>query len=224
MAREPRFPGIDWYCDKCGAYLNNQRHFNDHKYIWKCTECGYKNSISWDNINQDDSKAVKFLLHLLGFLSYVSFATAVMLAIAMFAFQADKSICFTPFLIFLGLYLFVFVVSIFVEFGMRRYRKFNIKNLILVIIRNLFEDITLPFMCIKEILSNLLSFITHLIPIKRKYVWHSNKTIVASCIMYLLITILEIIILSKIIGYRLNDWQVLIGNGIGWLKQMAPKK
>ena len=45
-----RFPNVDWYCDKCGAYLNVQDGFDDHKYIWKCKECGYKNSISKDNI------------------------------------------------------------------------------------------------------------------------------------------------------------------------------
>ena len=40
-----RFAGIDWWCDRCGAYLNSQSGFNDHKYTWKCTECGFKNSI-----------------------------------------------------------------------------------------------------------------------------------------------------------------------------------
>lgn len=45
-----RFPGIDWWCDRCGAHLNNQAGFNDHKYIWRCTECGHKNSISATNI------------------------------------------------------------------------------------------------------------------------------------------------------------------------------
>lgn len=45
-----RFPNIDWWCDRCGAYLNYQEGFDDHKYIWKCTECGHKNSISSDNV------------------------------------------------------------------------------------------------------------------------------------------------------------------------------
>ncbi len=47
---EIRFFGIDWWCDRCNAYLNNQEGFDDRKYIWKCTECGHKNSISEDNI------------------------------------------------------------------------------------------------------------------------------------------------------------------------------
>lgn len=45
-----RFPNTEWWCDRCGAYLNIQPNFDDHKYIWKCTECGFKNSISKDNI------------------------------------------------------------------------------------------------------------------------------------------------------------------------------
>lgn len=45
-----RFARIDWFCDRCGAYLNSQSGFDDHKYIWKCSECGFKSSISRDNI------------------------------------------------------------------------------------------------------------------------------------------------------------------------------
>ena len=48
MAR--RFDNVDWYCDRCGAYLNSQPGFDDHKYIWKCQKCGYKSSISKANI------------------------------------------------------------------------------------------------------------------------------------------------------------------------------
>ncbi len=48
-----RFPGVVWFCDKCGAKLNSQDKFDDHHYVWKCTSCGYKNSISKDNILDD---------------------------------------------------------------------------------------------------------------------------------------------------------------------------
>lgn len=47
-----RFARIHWSCDRCGAYLNGQSGFDDHKYIWKCTECGFKSSISSDNIRE----------------------------------------------------------------------------------------------------------------------------------------------------------------------------
>ena len=45
-----RFPDVDWWCDRCGAHLNIQSGFDDHRYTWKCDECGHKNSISRDNI------------------------------------------------------------------------------------------------------------------------------------------------------------------------------
>ncbi len=45
-----RFPDIDWYCDRSNAYLNSQNGFDDHKYTWKCEECGHKSSISRDDI------------------------------------------------------------------------------------------------------------------------------------------------------------------------------
>lgn len=29
-----RFSNIDWYCDRCNAYLNGQPGFDDHHYVW----------------------------------------------------------------------------------------------------------------------------------------------------------------------------------------------
>lgn len=49
-----RFPGMDGYYDCCNVYLNNQPGFVDHHYIWKCTECGHKNSISSDDIYESE--------------------------------------------------------------------------------------------------------------------------------------------------------------------------
>ena len=45
-----RFPGIEWYCDRCGAHLNSQPGFDDRHYVWRCAECGHKNSISASNV------------------------------------------------------------------------------------------------------------------------------------------------------------------------------
>ncbi len=157
MSRKPRFPGIDWYCDHCGAFLNSQRNFDDHKYTWKCTECGFKNSISWDNISNDDSVAMKFLLHLIGFLSYIGFWSGVTLAIAMFAFYADPDKYFTLFLASVGMYISAFVFGVIIEFGLR-HSKLSIKNLFVVIFRNLKEDLLAPLMAIKEIISTLLYY------------------------------------------------------------------
>lgn len=50
VPKSERFTGIEWFCDRCNACLNYQHGFDDHHYVWKCTECGYKNSISSDNI------------------------------------------------------------------------------------------------------------------------------------------------------------------------------
>lgn len=52
--RTDRFPNVDWYCDRCGAQLNYQDGFDDHHYVWRCTECGHKNSISSDNIYESE--------------------------------------------------------------------------------------------------------------------------------------------------------------------------
>ena len=51
-----RFPEVDWYCDRCNAYLNLQPGFDDHHYVWKCTECGHKNSISADSIYESEEE------------------------------------------------------------------------------------------------------------------------------------------------------------------------
>jgi len=194
MAREPRFPGIDWHCDHCGASLNSQKNFDDHKYIWKCTSCGYKNSISRDNIRQDDSIIIKSLLHFLGFLSYVNLWTTAMLGVSLFIFHSNFDKYFAPFLMCLVAYVIVFIITLVVEFGLR-HTKFSKKNMFGVVFRNLKEDILEPFMAIKELVSNFISFITHKLPIKRKYIWYSNKAIIAYAVMYTLIIIAEAIAL-----------------------------
>ncbi|MBR7044431.1 MAG: Sec23/Sec24 zinc finger-containing protein [Lachnospiraceae bacterium] len=53
-----RFPGIEWYCDRCGAYLNDQEGFDDHHHFWKCRVCGYKNPIGIEEIydSEEDYK------------------------------------------------------------------------------------------------------------------------------------------------------------------------
>lgn len=43
---------IPRHCERCNAYLNEQQGFNDYHYVWECTECGHKNSISFDDIHE----------------------------------------------------------------------------------------------------------------------------------------------------------------------------
>lgn len=45
-----RYPGIEWYCDRCGAHLNEQPGFSDADPLWRCTACGYENRIEADVI------------------------------------------------------------------------------------------------------------------------------------------------------------------------------
>ena len=41
-----KYPGIEFYCDRCGEHLNEQEGFDDHQSPWKCTVCGFENEIS----------------------------------------------------------------------------------------------------------------------------------------------------------------------------------
>ena len=78
-----RFPGIDWYCDKCDAFLNSQPGFNDHKYTWICTNCGHKNSISRTNIGKNGTglrKVKRFFELLIAYIeeiTYIGFLGAI---------------------------------------------------------------------------------------------------------------------------------------------------
>ena len=47
---DKRFPGIEWYCDECDAYLNEQEGFVDYLPYWECRECGYFNRLEIDEI------------------------------------------------------------------------------------------------------------------------------------------------------------------------------
>ena len=52
-----RFPGITWICDGCDECLNIQEGFNDLSDFWKCTKCGYINSISDNDILDEEMLA-----------------------------------------------------------------------------------------------------------------------------------------------------------------------
>ena len=156
-------------------------------------------------------------MYILGFLSYVGLWTAIMLGVSIFVFNADRKTYWIPFLGSLGLYLFASVLAIAVDFVIRHHT-FSIKNLLFVIFRNLKEDLISPFLFIKELISNLLSFLTHLLPIKRKYEWHSNKFIIIMAIIYTLITILEILAFNKINGFTLETWANLFNSIFTWVK------
>ena len=58
-----RFPEVDWYCDECDEYLNDQAGFDDGNSTWTCVHCGQQNNISSEAILSDVAvdKALDFL-------------------------------------------------------------------------------------------------------------------------------------------------------------------
>ena len=42
--------GVFWFCDSCDAYMNIQDGFTTKDKVWTCTECGFKNSVTKDDI------------------------------------------------------------------------------------------------------------------------------------------------------------------------------
>lgn len=54
-----RFPHVKWYCDKCNTFLNRQKEFDDNLDSWECTKCGYKNSISADQVFESEEEYQK---------------------------------------------------------------------------------------------------------------------------------------------------------------------
>lgn len=172
---ETRFPGIDWFCDNCGAYLNNQSHFDDRKYIWKCKKCGYKNSISAANIRFEDPILHKILGFILGVLRSLLLYVVIVLSIGEYYCN------FHPLLIgsnrlsilCLAAYIVVILLSLFFE---RVIAKYGIqKSLVLWVIStipfNILGDFIRP---LREVLSfpfaliNLIRLKLKVIPF-RKY-------------------------------------------------------
>ena len=49
-----RFPDVEWYCDACGAHLNEQEGFDDHSPEWKCQNCGFANKLAYSEIYDND--------------------------------------------------------------------------------------------------------------------------------------------------------------------------
>ena len=41
---------VTWYCDGCNSILNEQPGFNTNSGSWTCTECGYENDVTAENI------------------------------------------------------------------------------------------------------------------------------------------------------------------------------
>jgi DNA-directed RNA polymerase subunit RPC12/RpoP len=45
---------ITWYCDGCNTVLNEQEGFNTDSGTWTCTECGFVNDVTSDNVYESE--------------------------------------------------------------------------------------------------------------------------------------------------------------------------
>lgn len=52
-----RFPGVDWWCDECMAFLADQPGFTDENDVWVCTQCGHSTPIAVANVLTDEQVA-----------------------------------------------------------------------------------------------------------------------------------------------------------------------
>lgn len=41
---------IEWYCDHCGCYMNNQEGFTRKEGTWICEKCGFENDVTNNNV------------------------------------------------------------------------------------------------------------------------------------------------------------------------------
>lgn len=41
---------VFWFCDSCETFLNVQEGFSEENGKWYCTECGFENDVTADNI------------------------------------------------------------------------------------------------------------------------------------------------------------------------------
>jgi DNA-directed RNA polymerase subunit RPC12/RpoP/predicted RNA-binding Zn-ribbon protein involved in translation (DUF1610 family) len=48
--KEFRSGYIFWFCDSCDSFLNNQAGFDINTGTWVCTECGFENTLTSENI------------------------------------------------------------------------------------------------------------------------------------------------------------------------------
>lgn len=52
--------GCSWYCDGCGTYMNDQEGFTVEDDYWVCTECGWENDVTEDNIVDCDEEVTLY--------------------------------------------------------------------------------------------------------------------------------------------------------------------
>ena len=203
MSRPPRFPDVDWYCDHCGSYLNAQEGFDDHKYIWKCTQCKGKNSISRDNIRQSNYHVVNGLLDAVCLLRtfclhyFLAFAIMRLSPIDFFQNTAHLKIAAISFVALMLVYVLIIVAAHFRNVGY-----------LAMVFGTIFSDIIRPY---RELLRCGRVF--------RDIRMHVSKRRVIAAIaktgLYLLIVVAEICAVCSIAWMLFGSF----GNGMALLKE-----
>ena len=50
ISNKEKRKSVFWFCDECDTYMNVQPGFTDKTGKWTCSECGYVNDVSKENI------------------------------------------------------------------------------------------------------------------------------------------------------------------------------
>lgn len=79
-----------------------------------------------------------------------------------------------------------------------------------------------PFMALKVFITNLPIIFIYIIFVRLRKWLYINKVSFTRSIIYTFITVLEIIVLSRIIGFGINEWLDFFKNGFNFIKQLVP--
>ena len=200
-----RFPGVEWYCDNCGARLDDQEGFTDHKYVWKCKNCNYKNSISRDNIiNLENNKVLRLIGLILGLIRSASIYVILDVVFSSLIFHIDL-LKLPKWMFFVSIiYPVVCVFSLIFETRILKYSEGS--TLPSTVIYYIFDDIVRPF---KEIGKFGIALFA-LFHADNK--WHCFCRLII-IFLYLLIIIGSFTLLSWLIHYNWENW-------ITWVKEL----
>lgn len=211
--REPRFPDIAWYCDQCGALLNSQDNFDDHKYIWKCTACGYKNSISSANIIDSNpytpanTQKQQHILYVIGLLKSVCLRITLAFAISLLLENNIRRQDITAFFAFLT--VAIEIGGIIYEQHLAKW-KISFKNVLFVIRRNIKEGISMiiPFGSIGALFRRR-RFIQKMPKELQKKERENRRFATIVSWLHIISFIGTLILFSYLIHYGFKDWGIL---------------
>lgn len=192
---EERFPNVEWFCDRCHAKLNNQPGFNDHKYIWKCTRCGYKTSISRTNIiyHAGPSFGVTVLGKSLGILDSIIVYALLLYICNACVFHAPTPLPWLNLPVIGSAYFLLYIFTMIFERGIAKYctemklLPYIVSSFFVYLWGDIIRPIIEPVIFVKTLISYAFS--------KKKWLYNLAQSIILG-IAYT--TILILIILSLV--------------------------